>query len=370
MIPEGTDASAVTTEQIEDLRSDVVTFCRAHSIKYNQLATSVGYGHATISEFLKGTYRGAAAKVALDLQQWLVAEEERRQRPATTQFVWTNVAIQIKAVANYCVDKRTIGLVYGLDTSGVGKTMALQAIHQEIGPRQSALCTIDKVDANPTGLLKKLAAALHMGSLGTNKRRYDDIVAKLKGRKHLLLIDQIHNLRHAKDDKPFYILADLYDATQAAQLWCGTADLVGYLNRQRQRQHDESLAQIRRRIFPRVDLMEMLESGGSDGKGQPLATIDQVREMFAKNKLKLSAAAVRFVMGLINTPDEGGIGICVRLVEYATMLAEMTPGVTSIDTPLLKQAMRHSMTTERATTVMQKVEEAETKWRSFASSVG
>ena len=87
--------------------------------------------------------------------------------------------------------------------------------------------------------------------------------------------------------------------------------------------------------------------------------------MFARNKLKLSASATRFIMGLINTPDEGGIGTCVRLVEYATMLAEMTRGVTSIDTPLLKQAMRHSMTTERAIVVMQKVEEAEAKWRKF-----
>ena len=275
------------------------------------------------------------------------------------------MAQQIKAVAGYCVDKRTIGLVYGPDTSGIGKTMSLQAIHQEIGPRQSALVTIDKVDSNPTGVLSKLCQALHIQDRQTNKMKFDRIVATLKGRKHLLLIDQIHNLRFAKDDKPFYILTDLYDATQSAQLWCGTADLVTYLNKQRQRQHDESLAQIRRRIFPRVDLMEMLESGGSDGKGQPLATIDQVREMFARNKLKLSASATRFIMGLINTPDEGGIGTCVRLVEYATMLAEMTRGVTSIDTPLLKQAMRHSMTTERAIVVMQKVEEAEAKWRKF-----
>ena len=33
---------------------------------------------------------------------------------------------------------------------------------------------------------------------------------------HILLIDQIHNLCGAKGDKPLYILADLWDATDGA----------------------------------------------------------------------------------------------------------------------------------------------------------
>jgi len=57
-------------------------------------------------------------------------------------------------------------------------------------------------------------------------------VSKLKGREHILLIDQMHNLRGSKDDKPFYHLTDLWDATKdtTSQLWCGTADLVAYLH--------------------------------------------------------------------------------------------------------------------------------------------
>src|SRR5947209_7707783 len=107
-----------------------------------------------------------------------------------------------------------------------------QAIHQELGPRRSSLATIDKVDANPTGLLKKLCRSMHVDRGGTNKRRFDRLVEALTGRSHLLLIDQIHSLRGAKEDKPFYILTDLFDATKAAQLWCGTSDLVEYLTRQ------------------------------------------------------------------------------------------------------------------------------------------
>jgi DNA transposition AAA+ family ATPase len=357
MISEGTDASAVTTEQIDIVRNDVEIFCRTHKITKKALAEAVGYGHATISEFLKAKYAGNNAQVALDLQNWLVEEEDRRSRPQTTQFTWTNVALQVKSVANYCLDYRKIGLVYGPDTAGIGKTTSLRAIHQELGPRRSSLATIDKVDANPTGVLMKLCQAMHVADHGTNKNRFERLKRELTGRSHLLLIDQIHNLRGAKDDRPFYILTDLYDATETAQLWCGTADLVAYLNRQRKRSGDESLAQVRRRIFPSVDLMEMLRSGGEDGRGQPLVTTDQVREMFAANKLKITSAAARFLASIINRPDTGGVGLCVQLIEYATMLADMGR-MTSIDVPVIKAAMRHGITSHRAEHLVHDIEEA------------
>jgi len=359
-ITEGTPLEGVTEEQIQLVADDVRLFCRQHDIKLKALASAVGYGHATVSEFLAGKYAGARAAVAIGLQQWLIEEESRRARPATTQFTWTNVALQIKSVANYCLDFKKIGLVYGPDTAGIGKTTSLLAIHQLLGPRRSSLVTIDKVDANPTGTLKKICQAMHMNDSGSCKNRFDRIREKLAGRSHLLLIDQIHNLRGAKDDKPFYILADLYDATKTAQLWCGTADLVEYLNRQRKKHGDESLAQIRRRIFPCVDLMEMLATGGPDGRGQPLVDVGQVVEMFGKNKLKITAAAARWLCGLINRPDTGGVGLCEQLVEYATMLGEMSQAK-SIDVPLLKQAMRHGITSIRADLLIHEVAEEDSR---------
>lgn len=362
IIKEGTDAAQVTPAQIAELADAVELFRRQQKISRKQIATAIGYGHATISEFLAGKYKGDLGRIALNLQHWLIEEEQRAARPETTQFVWTNVALQIKSVANYCRDKRKISLVYGPDTSGIGKTIALRAIHQLLGPKLSSLATIDKVDANPTGLLKKLCRAVHVDDKGTNKVRFDRLVEKLRGRSHVLLIDQIHNLRFSKDDKPLYILADLYEAggtpgSTGAQLWCGTADMVAYLERQRKRNADESLAQLRSRVFPCVDLMEMLTTGGSDGKGEPLVTVDQVIEMFARNKLRLTAAAARFLCTLINRPDTGGVRFAVQIFEYAAALAEMGDA-RSIDVPMLQSAMRHGITSARAEYIIHEVTDA------------
>jgi DNA transposition AAA+ family ATPase len=356
MIAEGTDAAKVTDDQIQLVASDVELFCRQQKISKKEVAKAIGYSPGVISELLAGRYAGNRGQVAIDLEGWLVEEEQRRSRPTTTQFVWTNVALTIKAVANYCLDKRNIGLVYGPDTSGIGKTTALKAIQQELGPRRCSLVTINKVDANPTGLLRKLCTAISVQESGSNKQRYDRIVEKLAGRSHLLLVDQAHNLRQSKNDKPFYHLTDLYDETRTAQLWCGTADLVAYLERQQARNADESLAQICRRIFPRVDLMESSRAGGSDGGGEPLVSVEQVREMFAKNKLRLTDTATRFLCKLCNQPDTGGVGLCVQIVEYATdVLAGMRQAKT-IDASLLQEALRRGLSQRRSELMLHRME--------------
>ncbi len=357
MIPEGTDPAAVTDEQIQSVAADVELFAKQHKINRKELARSIGYSPSVVSEFIAGKYAGNRGQLAIELESWLVEEEKRRTRPTTNQFVWTKVAMQIKAVATYALDYRKIAMVYGPDTSGVGKTTSLKAILQEMGPRRAALVTIDKVDANPTGMLRKLCHAAQVEESGSNRQRFERIVQKLSGRSFLLILDQIHNLRWSKDDKPFYILTDLYDATQTAQLWCGTSDLLNYLQRQQARSADESLAQIRRRIFPIVDLMQGVRPG-EDGNGEPLITVEQVREMFARNKLKLTSAAAKFLYQLAHIPDGGAVGLCVQLVEYATMLAEMK-NLSSIDVPLIQEAMRRGFNPDRADLLLRNSGEAQ-----------
>jgi hypothetical protein len=314
MIAEGTEAASVTKEQVTLVAADVETFRRAHGISRKEIARTLGYSAGVISEFLAGKYNGDNAQVAIDIEGWLVEEEQRRARPATTQFVWTNVAMQIKATAGYCLEKRKIGLLYGHDSSGVGKTTALGAIHQELGPRRSTLCTVDKVDANPTGLLRKLCQSMHIDDSGSNKQRYDRLKEKLTGR---------------------------------------SADMVAYLKRQQRRSSDESLAQICRRIFPRIDLMEHVRRSG--GGGELLVTIEQVRQMFAKNKLKITAAAARFICELCNQPDSGSVGLCVEIVEYATSLGAK---LATIDVPVLKEALARGLTTASAELVLHDLDDA------------
>ncbi|MCC6679875.1 MAG: AAA family ATPase [Phycisphaeraceae bacterium] len=353
MIAQGTDPKDVTSEQIERVAADVDSFCRANKITRQAIAKAVGYSPSVIVEFLKGTYAGKAGEVAIHLEEWLIEEEQRRANAQETQYVWTNVARYIEAIAGYCLDMKKVGLIYGPKTSGIGKTTALRAIAQEMGPRRATLITVDKCDANPTGLLRKILGGLRLNESGSNAQRMQRVIDHLNGRSHLLLIDQIHNLRFAKEDRPFYYLMDIYEATEhSAQLWCGTSDLVAYLTRQQKTMMDEPLAQVRRRIFPCVDLMEVFNQQGG---GEPLYTVEQIREMFASFKLKLTPTAARWLCALGHQDDAGGLGICVQIMEYAVYLAK-TRKLTTVDVPLLKEAIQSGLTTDRASKLIVDIE--------------
>jgi len=356
MIQPGTDSKDVSPEQISAIANDVEMFCRANNVPRKDVAKAVGYSPGVITDFLKGQYAGNAGGVAIDLEDWLVAEESRRANKQTTVFTWTNVALKIQGVAQYCLDMQKVGLIYGPETSGLGKTTALKAIHQEMGPRRSTLITIEKCDANPTGLLKKILAGMRLNFDGNSAQKMARIIDAIKGRSHLLMIDQIHNLRFATEDRPFYYLMDIYDATQSAQLWCGTSDMVDYLQRQQKKTLDEPLAQIRRRIFPCVNLMDGSGGNGGGGEGEPLVTVEQIRDIFSKFKLKLTPAGARWLCALARVPDSGALGVCVHVVEYGTMLA-LAAKQTSLDVPMLKRALTCGLTVKRVDAIICAVEQ-------------
>ncbi len=345
MIAQGTDPKAVTAEQCQQVAADVELFCKANGVSKKAVAKAVGYSPGVISEFLKGTYAGNSGQVAIDLDDWLVEEEQRRAKQDQPDFVWTNIALHIQGIAQYCLDYRKVGLVYGPTTSGLGKTTALEAIHRELGPRRSGLITIKKGDANPTSLLCLICGALGIDQGRSASQKIERITEALKGRSYILLIDQIHNLRFAKEDKPYYHLMDIFDATKTAQLWAGTSDMVKYLTRQQAKTLDEPLAQIRRRIFPCVDLVESL-TGGDGGNGEPLFTVEQIRDIYKRKSLKLTSAGCRWLCALAKFPNSGGLGIVENVMQCATMFAQQRK-LTSIDVPILKESLRWSVTDNR-----------------------
>jgi hypothetical protein len=87
MIPEGTEASAVTPDQIEAVAADVMLFTnqwRIPSRTWPRPPATPLRRHGV----LQGDLPGNLAQVAIDLDGWLREEEQRRRkRPETTRFV-------------------------------------------------------------------------------------------------------------------------------------------------------------------------------------------------------------------------------------------------------------------------------------------
>jgi hypothetical protein len=215
MFLDGKDAASITEDEAKLVIQQVELYLKQQGrsrARTSPARSAVSPG--VISEVLAMKYRATGAAMILHLDRWLDQQAKATTRHRARTFIWTVGRPEIETVARLVTQLRKIGLVYGPDTPGIGKTMALQALNQVLPG--SLLITIDKVHANPTGLLRAIARALRITDGKRNATLYDRIVEKLSGTPRLLMIDQIHNLRHAKDDKPFYYLTDLWDRTKSA----------------------------------------------------------------------------------------------------------------------------------------------------------
>ncbi len=330
MIADNTPPEAVTREDAQAVIDNTIAYIDQSGISRSAIAKSLGVAGSTLGQVLNWKYVGQWQQIVIDLDRWLEEQQKRDSAPKASSFVWTKVANEIRTVADMASTLKTIGLVYGPETSGIGKTITLQAI--EASKTGSILVTAETAAASASGLLRSICKALRVGDGGTKTQMYAKVKQVLAGTSRLLIIDQIHSLCGARNDEPLFVLTDLFDATKAPQLWCGTADLVAYLDRG-QAKGSQTLAQIRRRIGISRDLMQRCDTQGGDG--EPLVTVDEIRAIFARNKMRLASDAVRYLCELACLPGSGALGACTNLVVMATKINE--DEATTLTAQMLRQ---------------------------------
>lgn len=321
MILDTTRPEAVTRDIGEAVVRAVLDYVERTGISRGKIAKALGIGAPTLGQVLNWKYPGNWQQVVVDLDRWLEEQQKRDNAPRATTFVWTKVATEILAVADAATTLGTIGLVYGPRSSGIGKTIALQAIAAE--KPGCVMVTIEKVNASYTGVIRAVARELRIGQ-GQAAYLYGEIKKRLLETPRLLIVDQIHNLCGVKDDKPLFVLSEIHRATGAPQLWAGTTDIATYLDNGKERGR-ETLAQIASLIMPQRDLLERTGDAGGGGSGgadlgEPLYTLDEVRKVFAKAPMRLAPDAARYLMDLANHPDSGALRTCKNLVVMAATI--------------------------------------------------
>ena len=291
LIRNDVDPADVPDDVCKQVCDAVKDYTAAKGITQIMVARALGISQPVLSAVLKGTYAAATAKaVVVDLDRWLEQRRAVDADPRLASFVWTTVAQEIRSVAKLAIraaqlgqDAR-IGLVYG-DT-GCGKTMALKAIADtEIG---AMYVCMDYNATSPAGVLGKVAAALRLTVSPRSSTLFDAIRRKLDGSSRLLIVDEIHALLAARDDKAFHTLRHLHDQSGAPQLWCSTPDLIAELKLKEARGR-EPLGQIRSRIGIQRDLLSRTRAGGGGhGGGEPLFTVEEIIQVYGRGEMRLT----------------------------------------------------------------------------------
>jgi len=316
-----TDASEITEEQIAEVIAATKAYLKEHGVSQAQLAKGLCLGSSSVSQVLGGKYNADARPIIIAMDRWLERRTEADKQPEVNTFVETEVATKIRLAAKMAIraadsgiDNR-LALVFG--DPGCGKTIALRAVAET----EDAIfieCGVEVCSAR--AVMEKIAEALGMRSLPYNTAQaFAVIVEKLRGSGKLIVVDEIHALLDARNDNAFHFLRRLSDQTGCPQLWAATCDLVSIL---KERQHKrEPLGQITRRFCAQIHLTAKLHAGaGGGGRPEPLFTVDQVIAMFARNEMKLTRDAGRFLANLCRDAELGLLGECTMLVLHATVM--------------------------------------------------
>jgi DNA transposition AAA+ family ATPase len=314
-------AGSVTQEQATAVIEAVREYQKRTGLRWNEIARAIGARPSALSSLNSGRLHAITywQDLAIDLDLWLEQELKREAAPKPAQFVMTAVAEEVLTVASAAATLKCIGLVFG--PSGIGKSMALRAVAAE---KPGTIFTSMKTAATgATDVLQTIAAQLGIRDFCRMNRR--SVMARieeiLKGTPRLIIVDEIHKLCGAKDDAGLHVLRDIYDATGVPMLWCGTIDVVAYLERAESKRGREPLAQIRRRIGIARDLTERTR-GGPGGPGEPLFSVDEIRRVFARGKMRITPDAARYLMMLANLPESGALGTVKNLMLMAQQINE------------------------------------------------
>jgi DNA transposition AAA+ family ATPase len=316
------DETKVTREQAEGVVAAIKAHMEERGTSLTWIARSLGISASSVSETMRFEYVGNWKKIILDLDRWL---ENEVKAPAAkpTNFVMTRVAQEIFTVAEAAIHLRGIGLVFG--PSGSGKTMALRAIEAE--KPGAVLVRLETAGTTAAAVIDTIARAMRVYNSGTRVQKNTSLAMlrikeALRGTSRLLIIDEIHKLCGQSHDKGLNVLRDLHDATGVPMLWCGSTDLVAYLERETGPTR-EPLAQIRRRILIARNLAERtIRPDG--GPGEALFSVDEIRSMFNAGKMRLTPGAIRMLAELANVYDGGHAGACASLVAMARKVNEKT----------------------------------------------
>ncbi|HUU82987.1 MAG TPA: hypothetical protein VM243_05725 [Phycisphaerae bacterium] len=161
-------------------------------------------------------------------------------------------------------------------------------------------------------------------------------------------------IRGLADARLLNTIRQVHDATHAPVLLLGMPAL--FKNLQQARADDSKGAMLFSRIGIKRDLTERCRTDGDHG--EPLYSVEDIRKVFGRSKLRIASDAVRWLHALANLPDCGHLRSCNNAVRLAAHVAQQS-GQDEITLTLLLQISRLLIGTEGARQLANRIKVAQ-----------
>lgn len=208
----------------ENLLSQVKSYLETSGTDQTTLAKRIGKSPATLSQYLKGEYKGNVENLENDLRKHLkLVAAKRKHKRLKLNFEKTSVAKDILKIAEVCQYNGELGLCYG--ASGLGKTTALEYLKKE----GSGIILVDPDEnATPRAILKQVADGIKLEVYDMLPEDFiSNIIKRLKNSGYLIVVDEAENLK----PDVFRTLRKIHDRCEGTcgLLFIGTERLYGNL---------------------------------------------------------------------------------------------------------------------------------------------
>lgn len=327
-------------KQLELAREFVNREIEKGTVSAGQLARRTGAHAGAISSFRNRKWKGSPGtlcRLASDLCKAINAIQRQREADATRigGFVQTRVAEAIFSLVEYARKRRLLA-AFCLP-AGMGKSIALEAIRDSTPG--AILLTATHTRGSVKSFLQLWARLLGVGEGGRAEDIQDRIVARLSDTDRLILVDECHKLKVSTLD----VIREIFDACRCPIVLAGTPAFKTTLTSQRTGTVSrELLDQVYSRIGAFRDMGDLVSSDG--GGPDMLATVEDIKKLFARGRVRLSRDGADFLLRLANTPAAGGFRRCDALVQ---IVIDMYAGQV-VTAELLRQALAATIGTREA----------------------
>lgn len=238
-----------TSEELDGLREAIQDVMRTAGLSQAEVGRRSQVSGPTLSQFMKGEYRGDNGRVALDLRRWLDAHnretEFRLTAPPEPSFVRTPTALKVQTALQHAQLLNDTAVIVG--PPGVGKTSAVEQ-YASATPRVF-LITASPSISKPSAVLGEIINRYspdHRRSERSLSAR-SNVVRMLLLKGTLLVVDEAQHLTPESLEE----LRAIHDANKCGLVFMGNRTV---LSRIQGSARDATYAQLFGRVGRRVQL--------------------------------------------------------------------------------------------------------------------
>ncbi len=281
-----------------------------------------GFSPSLLSQFKDGLYKGDQERVARAVNELMEREERRREVPPPKGFVETEVARRIMTVCRTAIDTCGIGVVYG--PSGAGKTLTLETVHSQVAG--SIYHRVTQATTRAPGLVYAIASLLGLTRLTSLQQMQPRVINTLKGTGRPIFIDEAQQL----GDTGMLAVRDIHDAAGVPIVLVGTIDV-----RKKVDDSQQWYGQMASRVIATCDITEFALRPKNP---RPLFTPEEIREVFAGERLRLTDDGADFLTTIACVPGAGGLRVVKQIVLIASRLPKFRDK--ALDASILRQVAK------------------------------